>query len=61
MGWIGVYLSLREIISHVEAKNFMVDKFNLNFDTHYVGTKSVLVKSANRMTIVKRYHSPIRS
>lgn len=60
MCWIDVYVGPPDLVVHDAGKNFMANAFQANTDMLHIRTKSVPVESANSMTIVERYHSPIR-
>lgn len=48
------------MIAHDEGKNFMTKVFKTNANLIHVETKPILVESPNSMTIVERYHEPLR-
>lgn len=58
--WIDVYLGPPDVIVHDAGKNFMAESFASNADLLHIRTKAVPVESANSMTVVERYHQPIR-
>lgn len=60
MCWIHVYLGPPDILAHNAEKNFKGAAFQANTDILHIRTKSIPVESANSMTIVERYHSPLR-
>lgn len=58
--WIDVYLGPPDVIAHDAGKNFMAEGFFANANLLDIRTKSIPIESANSMTIVERYHQPIR-
>lgn len=60
MCWIDVYLGPPDIVAHDAGKNFMGAAFQANTDMLHIRTKAVPVESANSMTVVERYHAPLR-
>lgn len=60
MCWIDVYLGPPDVIAHDAGKNFMANAFQSNSDMLHIRTKSIPVEAANSMSIVERYHTPIR-
>lgn len=58
--WSPVYLGPPDVIAYDSEKNFMTSAFQANADMSHIWTKSLPVESANSMTIVERYHAPIR-
>ena len=49
-----------DVKAHDAGKNFMASAFHANADMLHIRTKSIPVEFANSMTIVERYHSPLR-
>lgn len=60
MCWIDTYLGPPDIIAHDTEKTFIAAAFQASADMLHIKTKSISVESANSMTIVERYQSPIR-
>lgn len=60
MCWIDVYLGPPDIIAHDAGKNFMAAAFQSNADMLIITTKSIPIEAAHSMSIVERYHAPIR-
>lgn len=58
--WIDAYLGPLDVIVHDAGKNFMVSAFAGNADMLYIATEPVPVEAANSMSIVDRYHAPLR-
>lgn len=58
--WIDVYLGPPDVIAHDAGKNFMGRAFQANADMMHIKTKSIPVEAAHSMSIVERYHKPIR-
>ena len=47
-------------MAHDAGKKFMARAFEANADMLHISTKSIPVEAANSMSIVERYHSPLR-
>lgn len=60
MCWINVYLGPPDIITHDAASNFVARAFQRNADFLHIRCKEVLIEVANRMSLVERYHAPLR-
>lgn len=60
MCWIDVYLGPPDIITHDAGKQFMARAFQTNAELLHIETNSVPVESANYMSTVERYHTPVR-
>lgn len=58
--WIDVYLGPPDFIAHDAGKNFMAAAFQSNSDMLHIRTKAIPVEAAHSMSIVERYHTPIR-
>lgn len=58
--WIYVYVGPPVIIAHDAGKNFMGAVFQSNADMLHIRTKSIPVEAAHSMSIVERYHGPLR-
>lgn len=58
--WIDFYLGSPDVITHDADKNFMGRAFAGKADMLHIAAKSVPVESAKSMSIVERYHSPLR-
>jgi hypothetical protein len=58
--WINTYLGPPDLITHNARKNFASNKFKQYTLVIEVGTKKVLVKAYNSISIVKRYHGLIQ-
>jgi hypothetical protein len=58
--WINTYLGLPDLITYDAGKNFVSNEFKQYASVIGVGTKEVLVKAHNSISIVKRYHGLIR-
>lgn len=60
MTWVDVYLGPPDVIVHDAGKNYMARAFQDNADFVHVATKAVPVESPQSMTVVERYHEPLR-
>jgi hypothetical protein len=58
--WINTYLRPSDLITHNAGKNFVSNEFKQYASVIGVGTKGVPVEAHNSISIVKRYHGPIR-
>jgi len=58
--WIDTYLGPPDHITTDTSKNFVSREFKEYADTLGIQTKAVLVKAYNSISIVERYHSPLR-
>ena len=58
--WIDVYLGPPDLIVHDAGKNFMAKAFKANADQLHIRTKAVPIEAPHSMSIVERYHAPIR-
>ena len=60
LAWVDVYVGPPDIIAHDAGKNFMAQAFKNNTDFIHVQTKAVPVEAPQSMTVVERYHAPLR-
>jgi len=60
MCWIDVYLGPPNVVAHDAGKNLVARAFQLNAGIMKIDTKAIPVESANSMTYVERYHTPLR-
>lgn len=60
MCWMDVYLGPSGIAAHNAEKNFMAAALQANADMLPIRTKSISMESGSSMTIVEKYHTPIR-
>lgn len=58
--WIDVYLAPSDVIAHNAEKKVKAKVLKVNADLIHVKATPVPVESPNSMTIVKRYHDPLR-
>ncbi|KAI0990859.1 hypothetical protein K3495_g17328, partial [Podosphaera aphanis] len=58
--WIDVYLGPPDIITHDAGTNFTSEEFRQNAKSLAIETNEIPVESANSMSIVERYHKPLR-
>ncbi|KHJ31691.1 hypothetical protein EV44_g3822 [Erysiphe necator] len=58
--WIDVYLGSPDIITHDAGSNFSSKEFRQTAKSLAIEIKEIPVKSANSMSIVERYHKPLR-
>lgn len=58
--WIDVYIGPPEVIAHDAGKNFMSKEFQANAHLFDIKTKPIPVECPHSMTVVERYHAPIR-
>lgn len=58
--WINVYLGPPDIITHDSGINFVARSFEDNAALLHITCTKVPVEGANRMSIVERYHEPLR-
>ena len=58
--WIDVYVGPPDMITHDAATNFLSKNFGYNASLMHISTKSVPVEAEYSMSIVERYHSPLR-
>lgn len=60
MCWIDVYLGLLDLLTHDVGTNFTAAEFQQYANSLAIATKEVLVEAANTMSLVERYHKPLR-
>lgn len=60
MCWIDVYLGPPDVIVHDTAKNVLEAVYQAITDMLHIHTRSVPVESANSISIVEQYHTPIQ-
>jgi len=60
MCWIDVYLGPPNVVAHDAGKNLIARAFQLNANMMNIKTKEIPIESANSMTYVERYHTPLR-
>jgi hypothetical protein len=58
--WIDVYLGPPDIINHDAGTNFTSQEFQQHAQSLHIRTKEIPVEAANSMSIVERYHKPLR-
>lgn len=58
--WIDTYLGTPDVIDHDAAKNFLSRVFTANVDLLYIRCKSVSIEASNTLSVVERYHEPLR-
>lgn len=58
--WIDVYVGPPDNIDHDAGKNLLAESFQMNADLFPIRTKATPVESAHSMSIVERYHNPVR-
>lgn len=60
MCWIDVYVGPPDIVTHDAGKQFMSKVFQSNTSMMHISTKAVPVECPNAMSLVERYHVPVR-
>ncbi len=58
--WIDVYLGPPDVILHDAANAFLAKEFQGSAEILHIETKCVPVEAAQSMSIVERYHEPVR-
>lgn len=58
--WINVYIGPPDVITHDAGTNFIARAFQANADFLHIKCKQVPIEASNRMSIVERYHEPVR-
>lgn len=58
--WLDVYLGPPDIITHIADSNFIARSFQANADLLHIKCQHVPIEGANRMSLVERYHEPLR-
>lgn len=58
--WINVYLGPPDIITHDAGSNFVARFFQQKTDLLHINCQEVPIEAANRMSLVERYHAPLR-
>ena len=58
--WLDVYLGPPQLIVHDAAKNLLSSEFQNATLLMHISTKAVPVETANSLSVVERYHDPLR-
>lgn len=58
--WIDAYFGPADVISYDAGKNFLAKSFQQNANLFSIRTKFIPVEAASSISIVERYHDPVR-
>lgn len=60
MCWIDVYLGPPDVVTHEAGKQIMARVLQVSAEMMNIQTKAVPIKTVNSMSLVERYHGPLR-